>query len=703
MQNKTKGLLTKQFIFFALNAILLVVFSNDSMAKTVGTSAEVNGVSYNSVEWQAIKLQESIESKIKRSLRPIVADDDYIIEVKVKIDLDRAEDPTPKKKIKSVQRKKVQFSNVAFPKDGDAFVVFNKLGLEAPIVGEEPIESEVSDAELNQKAIIELNDRYNLFNFLESVNVNITFDNGLSPKTRGNIKSTLDGLSFYLKDAIPQFNVQYVELKEKPEEIVDEEKEKGKKVEEVLKEVPPKEEEVKKEHIVEERRPAIDKKEDRFKNLDIMIGLIVGAVVLGLAALYIAKSGSKSEEKIESDNVNDDTSEQKVEEEIIAENEDTSENNDNQEETGEDMIDLTLNDAVTAKINQGLERFRTVMQHHKSDTILLIKEWIKAGSESEAAALTALVQVLNDQELSEIFKLLSIDERGSWKLFLDGEMKKEEVAKAFIFIGNEIIKMMMVPSLIEDYEVCDLLLSLSAEDASKYCVQYPDLGIVFTNVLSGKVISEMFKLLPNELSLDIIERSTVFRKDEILKQMPLLKGLLLKSKASKERPPFLKTIIEILPTAKADLERKLYSTLLNHLTIEETSLIAVSILPSEVLDRLPGETFKEVMSVMSQEDQIVYLACLSEGHRNKQLERFAPAGSKSRDLIEIELSTVLGNEMMMKRLNGERKNMVMQNFLKVARDYLSKNAEAKKEVQPVMREWLDGIKKEAVTKKARVA
>lgn len=651
-------------------------------------NAKIEGASFKSVEWQTIQLQESIENKIKRSLRPIIIEDNYIIDVKVGIDLGRVEDPTPKKKTKSIQQKKVQFSNAAFPKDGDDFVVFNKLGLEAPIVGEAPIESEVSDAELNEKAMIELNDRYNLFNFLESIRINITFDKELSESTRESIQAILNGLSFYTKDTIPQFNVQYISLKDvavRPDDKNKLMEEENKKLKNELLKKP-----VAKEQIIEERKPA-QVIPDRFKNLDIMVGMIVGALVLGATALYINHKGSKVEEKLDSTNSN--TSEEHVEEEIVAENEETIEE-EKHEDTGEDMIDLTLGDAITAKINQGLERFKTVMQHHKGETILLIKEWIKAGSGQEAESLKALVQVLTDQELADIFKLLTNDERGSWKLILDGEMTKEEVAKAFVFIGNEIIKMMMVPSLIEDYEICDLLLSLSAEDAAKYCVKYPDLGIVFTNVLSGKVISEMFKLLPVHVTVDIIEKSAIFKKDEILKQMPFLKDLLQKVKASKERPPFLKRIIEILPTATIDIEKKLYSTLLVHLTVEETSQIALSVLPNEVLARLPDETFREVMNLMSQENQLIYLACLSGMERNAQLERFAAKGSKNREMLEIELSSIVDNELTMKRLNGERKKAVMQNFLKVARDYLSKNAMAKKEVMPVMRDWLGEIKTE---------
>lgn len=636
--------------------------------------ADLQGMNNMPVEWQAIKLQENIEEKIKRSLNPIIKDSEYVIEVKIGVDLDKVEDPTPKKLTKTNQKKKVQFSTNPFPKEGDDFVVFNKLGLEAPIVGEEPVESANSEVELAQKAIIEMNDRYNLFNYLNTIDIKLTFDKSLPDKTKTNIKKIVEGLSFNTKDILPQINIQYLEMKDP--KLTDPKL--------LAKNAP----------NASNENPSLG---ERFKHLDIMIGLIIAAILLGLAAMYIAYKGSKVEQqqetKNENQNNNEGSMEEKVEEmpsteepvaELPPEEEILSE--------GDDMLDLTKTDPQTERINEGLERFRKVMTHHQTETFLLVKGWIKVGKGQEAQALKALVQILTDAELADIFKAMTIDERSSWKMILDGELNKEELSRAFMFISHSIMQMMMVPSLIDDYEIMDMFLVLSADDAAKFCMEHPELGVVFTNVLSSKVISDMFKVMPVEVSADIIERSTLFRKEEILGLMPLLKDTMKKVKDKRERPPFLKRILDILPTARPEIEKKLYATLLKHLSVEDVCEAAVKILPNDLLGDLPDSIYKACIEAMPIDTQVQYFIA-QEDRKDFYLDRFASKGSKSREMIDIEINGLMRNEIMTRKII-ERKALIDQDFLKIVRGYLATHPETQKDVQPMMITWLESIKKE---------
>jgi hypothetical protein len=346
------------------------------------------------------------------------------------------------------------------------------------------------------------------------------------------------------------------------------------------------------------------------------------------------------------------------------------------------------------RINEGLERFRKVMIHHHSETILLIKGWIMVGKGLDAQALKGLVQLLEDNELTDIFKSLTIDERSSWKMCLDGELNKEETSKAFVYISNSIIQMMMVPSLIDDYEICDMLLVLSAEDASKFCVQHPELGVVFTNVLSSKIISEMFRLMPLDISSDIIERSTLFNKDEILAQMPLLKETLMKVREKRERPPFLKRILDILPTARPEIEKKLYGTLLKHLPVEDVCESAISIFPIDLVDGLPDAIYREIIALMPIENQVQYFVSMGDV-RISQLDRIASKGSKSREMIEFEVNAILKNDIVARKIMGDKKSAIDQNFLVDVRNFISTHPEAQKEIYPVMKKWLENIKEES--------
>lgn len=664
--------------FTSFIAVILVTFFVAVSANAVEAQGNLMPI-----EWQAIKLQESIENKVGRSLNPIIDKDEYIIEVKIGIDKDLAEDPSSKKLTKTTVSKKVKFSTAELPKDGDDFVIFNKLGLEAPIIGDEPIETQTSESELAQKAMIEMSERFNLFNFMNTIDIKLTFDKSLPKATKENIKKIVNGLSFNVRDVVPQINIQYIDLKDS---------------------------------LVKNKLAAgalgkdskVDNKNDitglpktsfseRFKNLDIMLGLIISSVILGVIALMISKNGSKVEAVQENENT--DTSEETVEEKV----EDLPVEEELLESEENDMsIDLSQTDVQTVKINQTLERFRKVVNIHYNDTVLMLKNWIKVSKEQEIMALRGLVETLEDNELKELFKALTHDERSTWKMNLDGEMTKPELSKAFAYINNQIIHMMMVPSLIDDYEICDLLLDLSPEIAAKFCMEHPALGVVFANVLSANTIGEMFKIMPYEMTAQIIEESAYFQRDEIVALMPVLKEKLIAVKNQREKPPFIKRIVDILPTTRPEIEKKLYATLLKHMSLEDAKETAMKILPWEIVSQLPDTVFKDLVSGLPMDFQVQYF--ISQGEKREQeLSRFASKGSKGREMIDVELAVVLKNEVLVKRIEGDRKNHIQAQFVDYARKYMSTSPEAQKEVAPLIMDWFTDIKREFIGTVTKIA
>jgi hypothetical protein len=658
--------------------------------------SELNSGSVMPVEWQAIKLQESIENKIARSLNPIIDRNDYVIEVKIGIDKDSAEDPSSKKVTKSVQSKKVKFSTAEMPKDGDDFVVFNKLGLEAPVIGEEGTESQTSEIELAQKAMIEMNDRFNLFNFMTTIDIKMTFDKSLTDKTKESIKKIVNGLSFNTKDVVPQINIQYLDLKDA-------------KVKSALAAST-----ANANGNGKNGDSKVNNKNDisslpktsfgeRFKNLDIMLGLILSSVILGIVALMISKNGSKVEAEQKNENDNSGTSEDKVEEDIIAEEPVLTDEELMEIEENDMTFDLTKTDAQTLKINQTLERFRKVVSIHYNDTILMLKNWIKVSKDQEVSALRGLVETLEDNELKDLFKALTHDERSTWKMNLEGEMTKPELSKAFLYINNQIIHMMMVPSLIDDYEICDLLLDVSPETAAKFCIENPELGVVFANVLSANTIGEMFKIMPYELTEKIIEESAYFQKDEIIALMPLLKDKLLEVKNKREKPPFIKRIVDILPTTRPEIEKKLYATLLKHLPVEDVQETAMKYLPWEIVAQLPENVFKELISSLPIDFQVQYFISLGADKRDVELNRFAAKGSKGREMIDVELSMVLKNEILVKRIEGDRAYQIQSQFVDYARKFVFISEASQKEVAPFVMDWFADIKRESLGTVTKIA
>lgn len=639
----------------------------------------------STLEWQTVRLQENIEKKIIKSLRPVIKEDDYIIEVKIGVDKDGASSPSSKMITKTKQTTKVKFTTAEKPKEGDDYIVFNKLGLEAPVVGDEAVETQTSEAELNQKALIELTDRYNLFNYLKTIDINLTFDSGLSDQTKQVIRKVVAGLTFNISGVAPQINTQFLDLK--ANQIKGQTEAGGAggkggngKLEGKLEQINAKKE--------------APKWYEFFRNLDVMIGLVLASAIMGLSLFLIARYFIKTNENAKKEEAaakqiiesrsqetekESTVEEEKSEEEILAEEED-------------DMkIDLTKTDPVTLKIVEGLERFRKALTNHHDDAILMLKGWVKSKTEAEMNALSAVVTVLDDSELGELFKALTHDERSTWKALLHSELTKEEVSNSFGFISNKITEMLMVPSLINDYETCDLLLDLSAKDAAKFCQEDIELGVVFTNVLSSNIIAEMFKIMDPELVADLIDKSADFNPEKINDVLPVIKTKLESIKAKREKPPFLKRIIDILPGASADVEKKLYATLLKHFSEDEVKLTAIKIFPRTLVNQVPDEVYKKIVELMPIETQVQYFASMADDQRETMLGKFAPKGSKGREMIDVELSVILKNQVALRRLQNEKRERLQQEFLSYTRQLVSGNQEIQRDVIDQIESWFSDI------------
>jgi hypothetical protein len=660
----------------SLFLIFVLLLSNLVLAKDLEGADAIS-----SLEWQTVRLQESIEKKIIKSLRPVIKEDDYIIEVKIGVDKDAMSSPSSKMITKKKQTTKIKFSTEEKPKEGDDYIVFNKLGLEAPVFGDEPVETQTSEAELNQKALIELTDRYNLFNYLKTIDINLTFDSGLNDQTKQVIRKVVAGLTFNISEVTPQINTQFLDLKanqikgQTPDGLAGAGGGKGgeTKLEGKLQQLNAKKE--------------VPKWFEFFRNVDLMIGLILAAAIMGLSLFLIARYFIKAAEAFRKE----DAAAKQVAETRAQDAAKEPENENNEEENLEEeddmKIDLTKTDPVTVRIAEGLERFRKALANHHDDTILMLKGWVKSRTEAEMNALSAIVTMLDDNELSDLFKTMTHDERSTWKALLHSELTKEEISNSFVFVSNKITEMLMVPSLINDYETCDLLLELSAKEAARFSQEDMELGVVLTNVLSSNIIAEMFKIMDPDMVADLIDRSATFSPDKIETVLPVLKTKLESVKAKREKPPFLKRIIDILPGATAELEKKLYATLLKYFTEDEVKLTAIKIFPRSLVAQVPDEVYKKIVELMPIETQVQYFASMENDQRDTMLDKFAPAGSKGREMIDVELSVILKNEVALRRLQNEKRERLQQEFLSYTRQLVSGNQDIQREVIDQIESW----------------
>lgn len=658
--------------------LFVFLIPSELWASVLDSSLEFNAP----IQWQQLKLQQNIEQKISRSLSPVLAEKDYIIEVKIEIDPNFTAPTTPKKITKGKQSKKIKYTNGEQTKDDGDYVVFSKFGLEAPAVGDDEVYTETSEAETTQKAIIEVSNHFNIFNYLKGIEITLTFDTNLSNTTKDVLKKIVSGLRFNYNNVIPQINIRYLELKP------------------LLKPAP----------ISSVNKESVEKKFNlsdifKFNNLDLALSVILATLMIAAVMIYLGRQKKKEQ----SESASGQTNAQSLSghDEASANEGGTSgkdsakgaEKDDKSKASGSGANGTsTLSDfeddemrreELKKKTEEGLERFRKALNNHFDQTIITLKKIIKSNKEADGLALKTLTDTLTDSELSKIFQSLSIDERNTWKTYLDIELDVENAVKAFNYISARLMEAMMLPLAVEDIEIFDFLVSVPPKDAAAICQEDIELAVILTNMVSTDITAEMFKLIPEPALSTIIEKSLTFSPQDLERKTPLLKEKIKQLKQKNQKPPFIMKVVEMLPSAQKEIEVKLYKTLQPYFEQDELQKLAMANLPKCLLGEIPDSVFKFTLSQMPTDFQVKFLTLLDEEERINKLNILASAGSKAREILELEIEAITKNPTALNKLIKESALEIQAKYLKIARESISKNIELQLEVQPLLTKWFE--------------
>jgi hypothetical protein len=425
---------------------------------------------------------------------------------------------------------------------------------------------------------------------------------------------------------------------------------------------------------------------DDFMELDILLFFAGMTLFLGLVVYFIKKTKNRrkiSEEVLKVDDLDSTINVDTANEESIVPL---------QEAYNEEVIN---EEVKIFKEYDGLVKFRKMMIMDFSLIVSLVKTWITVGAGTENLALKALVVSLEDSELEILFKAISFNERKAWKESLDTDLSIEEMEFALNFIGDQILEAKLIPSLIGDVKVCERLLEFSPRDVYRFCHEEPDLRGVIVCVLTAKSVSDLFAIMPTSLTADTIEKSSNLIKSDILAKIPDLKEKILKVSINGNSPPFLRKIIDLLPSANIEVEKHLYSILLKYSLWEEVIKIAINSLPVAIINQLPSQLFVKVVESMSFEEKIKYFTLINDvNKRTLELDKFAIKGNQIREELETGINQILKNDIALKRLNLEMSKMEVNIFTATARNYLKSNLQAQLQIRSLLETWLIKVKEE---------
>ncbi|MBT7610107.1 MAG: hypothetical protein HN576_10140 [Bacteriovoracaceae bacterium] len=674
-----------------------------------------------SLEWQKQELASKINSKIKSSIIPIIKNNEYLIDVDIEASepikpefnktdeeaaLERAEKEekekeeeglTPeeiaeqkkeKEKEKSIREKelknknKVRLSDIdprSIPEDS---ILFSKLGLEAPLIDDfndfqpdgkiiltygdattrakEKLSAEKSkQSKLKAKLdalkskpkpsaveqIWKYNKSIDIFQNLKSVKVKVQLSKELVTSTRDTISEVLNSLTFNLGKIKPELTIEYVDMTENFS--------KG---------------------ISSSKLTVILSWLSKFSTA---LGLVIAALLMGGLAWILFNRYEKLQEM----------------ERGAAAAVSAGENaGDDEEDEADDssLMSAMDNSELSEQGLNGIERFKTFLLKNNVDAALLVKKWIKLGDKNEINALRALVQQLENTELAKVFSVLSQEERSSWKSYLDRTIDSEGLRRANLFISNQIVEEIIVPSAITDPEALDLLLRIRPENAAIFVQENPEEGKILMNVMNTKFIAKIIDHIDTNKVDGIINSSLKFSENNIEGLLDSFKSKLKNYQSVATRTPFLERVIELIPMAAPSRENALYKALGRSGEQESLYNLAMENFPAVLIAELPTFFLKDLLQRYPMEKKVEMLLSVDEQVREHFVSIYAPAGSKANDMLELEFQKAENDLVFQKniRANGEE---MWKSFVNYSRKTIRLNKAIKRDIDGILTEWSEKI------------
>lgn len=639
--------------------ISLISLSVLSFAKEIPS----NGTFLQSLDWQKIALEKSIADKVRDALSTIVKSNQYVVDIEINVNPPVKPKFTPPEGAggaggEDEKKGKIRISDVPpaqMPKD---YVVFSKLGLEAPLIDDfddfqgaddkKKGDNKPKEADLPPfEQLWKYNTAVDIFNNLEGVKIYVKLSEKLHASTRDNIKKVLNSLKFNLNAVTPELEVTYIDMEENYSSI----------------QLP---------STLKESLALLG----RFAN---MIGLIMAAILLGIIAFVLYNKWEKMEKE-------------KQEQQAAAAAQNAAPKEEEKEEekdSGHGPVGPFGQEEGDSK--KGAERFIAFMESSPVEAVMLVKKWLNILEKKEKNALRALVHHLNNDSLLEIFKKLTDDEREAWKSLLDTQIAAADLPDTNAFISNAIVEDILVPSDIVDAEVADLLLRLKPEKAAAFVKDHPNLGKILMNVMNSKFVAKILDSMEEDTVDLALNRSLEYKKEEIQGLLGDFKNKLKGYQITKSRIPFLAKIMDLIPLSMPTRENALFKALAsNSENVEDVSNVAMQFFPAILIPHLPENFLKTTLQAYPIGKKIELVSSIDENLREKFVNIFAPAGSKAADVLELELEKVETDLAIQRRIR-EQSDLIWKEFVDFTRKMIKANKENASDFENMVNQWAEKI------------
>ncbi len=724
-------------------ALLLIFFMFSAMANDINQPLP-------SLSWQKTQLEKNIVDKVENTLDRILKKNEYTVDVTIEAgdpenpEWNKSDDPMKggdkkgretasvneaekqelekkkkaqeekkeeeKKKKKEEEKaaldaQKIRFDDQELPDKPEDFVVFNKFGLEAPLVddfndlqpdgkivlsmpneqangGRNPasalLEDELEEVEEERDtlksqleiavakaekaredaknsrsptSVVEKIWKYNqavdIYKNLSKVDILVRISESLSEEQRQTAEKFVKAINFNLGEVKPRVKVEFVKLGKDFEK-------KNNPWSNLLKVV------------------------EVFGQYATLIGIVLGVILFGLIArgliskYFELNSGVSNSGNFAMENNGGD-----------------EDKKDNEGGGAGAMQGGGLDGDANLNIN-GVERFKNFIDHSKEDAILLVKKWLKEKDSNQIAALKALVQQMDNDSLKPILTTLSESEKNEWRELLEAGLTSEELGRANGYIGNQIIQNIMVPSFVKDPKVYSKIVQVKPNQFKNIVEKDFNTACMLLSLMSPDFVNAVFAYFDEELQQKLIQGSLAVTPEHFEKgQGRIAKALSFIDDNPKVRP-FLDGLAKMIPAAGRDVEKLLYTNFVKEAPESRSDFILREYFPGFLFQELPEDLIKTVFNAYPMSKRVKLLKSLPEDISDFYLDIFAPAGTKANDLVQIEFETMERDEALLKEIESNR-DEYWRDFIKFVRGRLKAEKQFASQVDEIVANWREEV------------
>ncbi len=622
-----------------------------------------------STQWQKVNLEKEITEKVRNKLTPVIPDERFLVEVQIEVtppakpqftisqnDLDKKKEQL--KKLNEKQKIKINdYVPDELPKD---YILFSKLGLEAPLI-EDILQYEIEKIQ-NQKyrpddkdnkkelAPIELpkleqqwkyNESLDIFKNLESINVLIKVNSEMNDTQKQELQKIINGFNLIYGDIKASVKLEFFNFLTKKEVTT-----------------------------TQKYLSYLEK----FSNI---VAAIVGVTLLGIFGLLMMR-------KLENLNFGQPGGQASTSTGAFTLQNEESEDKDDSNSTPAPQAGEEADSNAMEFV--GIKRFKSYFLNNTQMATTLLKIWIKSDSNESKLALKALVQQLDTDELQDIFSLIDEDSREKWKSKLDSPLDKSNLIRANKFISNEIVSDIIVPHLIVDPELRELILDINTSQALRIIKQNEQLGPALIQVLSPQMIESILYKMDSDDAEALLATSATLNHKSLQASLMQIKSALQKTNTTEKLNVIIPKLKTLMKSANSTLEGTIFKTLSKNLDREQFLEFSTRHFPSDLIQDLPTELISDTLKSKSTEEKASFIYSLDESQYDFFYDAIAPVGSKARDIIELEMERINSTPEVQASINDE-KSALWSEFIHDIRNTINNNSSLSKLAKELISSW----------------